>query len=67
MLQSEPILFQDAGPESGEGAKAPLEWFGLNPEDSEDSAKVIDSSDKGEDAEDEESEEDTPEVGWVRG
>ena len=46
-----------------EGGEAPQEWLGLNPEDSEDSAKVIDSSDEGEDPEDEESEEDAPEVG----
>ena len=30
-----------------EGTKAPLEWLGLNPEDSKDSAEVIDSSDEG--------------------
>ena len=44
------------------GAEAPPEWFGLNPEDGEDSAEVIDSSDEGEDEEDEESEEEAPEV-----
>ena len=44
------------------GAEAPLEWFGLNPEDGEDSAEVIDSSDKGEDDEEEESKEEAPEV-----
>ena len=32
-------------PERAEnGAEAPPEWFGLNPEDGEDSAEVIDSS-----------------------
>ena len=46
-----------------DGGEARLEWFGLNPEDSEDSAEVIDSSDEGEDAEDEESKVDAPEVG----
>ena len=45
------------------GAEVPPEWFGLNPEDSEDLAEVIDSSNEGEEAEDEESEEDAPEVG----
>nr|XP_020160617.1 uncharacterized protein LOC109745887 [Aegilops tauschii subsp. strangulata] len=45
------------------GAEAPPEWFGLNPEDDEDSAEMIDSSDEGEDEEDEEGEEDMPEVG----
>ena len=34
-----------------EGAKAPQEWLGLNPKDSEDSAEVIDSSDEGEEGE----------------
>ena len=43
------------------GANAPPEWFGLNPEDGEDSAEVIDSSDEGEDEEDEEGEEEAPE------
>ena len=46
-----------------EGAEVPQEWLGLNPEDSKDSAKVIDSSDEGEEVEDEESEEDAPELG----
>nr|XP_020181309.1 eukaryotic translation initiation factor 5B-like [Aegilops tauschii subsp. strangulata] len=48
-----------------EGAEAPLEWLGLNPEDSEDSAEVFDSSDEGEEEEEEEeeSEDDMPEVG----
>ena len=45
------------------GAEAPPEWFGLNLEDGEDSAEVIDSSDEGEDEEDEEGGEDVPEVG----
>ena len=40
-----------------EGGEAPQEWLGLNPEDSEDSAKVIDSNDEGEDGEEEEEEE----------
>nr|XP_020195369.1 uncharacterized protein LOC109781178 [Aegilops tauschii subsp. strangulata] len=44
------------------GAEAPPEWFGLNPEDDEDSAEMIDSSDEGEGEEDEEGEEDMPEV-----
>ena len=34
-----------------EGGEAPHEWLGLNAEDSEDSAEVIDSSDEGEDGE----------------
>jgi hypothetical protein len=46
-----------------DGAEEPPEWFGLNPEDDEDSAEVIDSSDEGEGEEDEESEEGMPEVG----
>ena len=46
-----------------DGAEAPPKWFGLNPEDDEDSAEMIDSSDEGEGEEDEESEEDMPEVG----
>ena len=45
------------------GAEAPPEWFGLNPEDGEDSAEVIDSSDEGEDEEEEEGEEEATEVG----
>ena len=45
------------------GAEAPPEWFGLNPEDDEDSAEMIDSSDEGEGEEDEENGEDAPEVG----
>ena len=45
------------------GAEAPPEWFGLNPEDGEDSAEVIESSDEGEDEEEEEGEEEAPEVG----
>ena len=44
------------------GVKAPPEWFGLNPEEGEDSAEVIDSSDEGEDDEEEEGEEEVPEV-----
>ena len=40
-------------PERAEdGAEAPPECFGLNPEDGEDSAEEIDSSDEGEDEED---------------
>ena len=46
-----------------DSVEVPPDWFGLNPEDSEDSAEVIDSSDEGEEAEDEDSEEDAPEVG----
>ena len=55
-----------------EGGEAPQEWFGLNPEDNQDSAEVIDSSDEGEygeeeddeeEEEDEESDVDLPEVG----
>ena len=50
-------------PESAEdGTEAPPECFGLNPEDGEDSAEVINSSDEGEDEEDEEGEEEAPEV-----
>ena len=45
------------------GTEAPQEWFGLNPEDGEDSAEVIDSSNEGEGEEDEESQEEAPEVG----
>ena len=45
-----------------EGGKAPHEWLGLNPADSEDSAEVIDSSDEGEDGEEEEEEEDESDV-----
>ena len=44
------------------GVEVPPEWFGLNQEDGEDSAKVIDSSDEGEDEEDKEGEEEAPEV-----
>ena len=51
-----------------EGAEAPLEWLGLNLEDSEDSAEVIDSSDEGEEEEDEEEEDDplfkAPTAAW---
>ena len=50
-------------PEQAEnGAEVPPEWFGLNPEDDDDSAEMIDSSDEGEDEEDEEDEEVAPEV-----
>ena len=45
-----------------DGVEALPEFFGLNPEDGEDSAEVIDSSDEGEETEDEDSEEDAPEV-----
>lgn len=48
------------------GAEAPPEWFGLNPEAGEDSAEVIDSSNEREDEEEEEEEEgeeEPPEVG----
>ena len=44
------------------GAEAPPEWFRLNPEDGEDSAEVIDSSDEGEDEDEEEGEGEAPEV-----
>ena len=51
-------------PERAEnGAEAPPEWFGLNPEDGEDSAEVIDSSGEEEYEEEEEGEEEAPEVG----
>jgi len=51
-------------PERAEnGAEAPPEWFGLNPEDGEDSAEVIDSSGEEGDEEEEEGEEEAPEVG----
>ena len=40
-----------------EGGEAPQEWLGLNPEDSKDSAEVIDSNDEGEEGEGEEEEE----------
>ena len=51
-------------PERAEyGAEAPPEWFGLNPEDGEDSAEVIDSSGKEEGEAEEEGEEEAPEVG----
>ena len=44
-------------PEPAEdGTEALPEWFGLNPEEGEDSAEVIDSSDEGEDEEEEEGE-----------
>ena len=43
-------------------AEALPEWFGLNPDDGEDSAEVIDSSDEGEGEEDEDDEDGTPEV-----
>ena len=47
-----------------EGVEAPQEWLGLNPEDSKDSAEVINSSDEGEEGEEEEeSEDDLPEFG----
>ena len=50
-------------PERAEnGSEAPPEWFGLNPEDGEDSAEVIDSSGEEEDEEEEEGEEEAPEV-----
>nr|XP_020147999.1 uncharacterized protein LOC109733208 [Aegilops tauschii subsp. strangulata] len=45
------------------GAEAPPVWFGLNTDDGEDWAEVIDSSDEGEDEEDEDDEDGTPEVG----
>ena len=45
------------------GAEALPEWFGLNPEDGEDSAEEIESSGEEEDEEEEEGEEEVPEVG----
>ena len=45
------------------GIEAPPEWFGLNLDDGEDSAEVIDSSDEGGGEEDEDDEDGTPEVG----
>ena len=54
----------DFVPELNEnGAEAPPEWFGLNPEDGDDSAEVIDSSGEEEDEEEEEGEEEALEVG----
>ena len=51
-------------PERAEtGAEAPPEWFGLNPEDGEDSAEVIGSSGEEEGEEEEEGKEEPPEVG----
>ena len=52
-------------PERAEnGAEVPPDWFGLNPEDGEDSAEVIDSSGEEENKEEEEEgEEEAPEVG----
>ncbi|XP_044379182.1 uncharacterized protein [Triticum aestivum] len=47
--------------ENGDGA--PLEWFGLNPNDGEDSAEVIDSSGEEEGEVEEGVEEEAPEVG----
>ena len=44
------------------GTEVPPEWFGLNPEEGEDSAEVIDSSGKEEGEEEEEDEEEAPEV-----
>nr|XP_020164909.1 uncharacterized protein LOC109750353 [Aegilops tauschii subsp. strangulata] len=45
------------------GVEAPPEWFGLNPDDGEDSTEVIDSSDEGEGEEDEDDEDGAREVG----
>ena len=51
-------------PEQAEnGEEAPPEWFGLNPDDGEDSAEVIDSSGEEEGEEAEGDEEEAPEVG----
>ena len=44
-----------------DGTEGLQEWFGLNPEDGEDSAEVIDSSGEEEDDEEEEGEEEAPE------
>ena len=50
-------------PERAEnGEEAPPEWFGLNPDDGEDSAEVIDSSGEEEGEEEEGGEEEAPEV-----
>ena len=50
-------------PERAEnGEEAPPEWFGLNPDDGEDSAEVIDSSGEEEGEEEEGDEEEAPEV-----
>ena len=45
------------------GVAQPEEWFRLNPADSEDSAKEIDSSDEGEEEEEEEGEDAGPDGG----
>ena len=45
------------------GDEAPPEWFGMNPADGEDSAKVIDSSGEEEGGAEEEGEGEVPEVG----
>ena len=45
------------------GAEMPADWFGLNPEGGEDSAKEIASSDEGEDEESEDGEDDAPDDG----
>ena len=44
------------------GAEVPPEWFGLNPEDGEDSVEVIDFSDEGEDKDEGEGEEEALEA-----
>ena len=50
-------------PERAEnGEEAPPEWFGLNPDNGEDSAEVIDSSGEEEGEEEEGDEEEAPEV-----
>ena len=50
-------------PERAEnGEEAPPEWFGLNPDDGEDSAEVIDSSGEEEGEEEEGDEEEAPEL-----
>nr|XP_020196574.1 uncharacterized protein LOC109782371 [Aegilops tauschii subsp. strangulata] len=46
-----------------EGVEAPPNWFGLNPNDDEDSMEEIASSDEGEDEEGEDGEDDAPEDG----
>jgi hypothetical protein len=46
-----------------EGAEVPPDLFGLNPDDGEDSAEEIASSDEGEDEEDKDGEDDAPEGG----
>ena len=46
-----------------DGIAQPVEWFGLNPADGEDSAEEIDSSDEGEEEEGEDGEDTVPDSG----